>query len=554
MNDSDPKPALIGSRAWICIAVLIFASLIFLERCHTYTQAADRDMAGYAIIGHEMLRGRLLYTDLWERKPPLLYATFAAAELLCGYGPHAIFLLNISAAMLTLIFICLAVGGGSRRSWIAIVFAGGFWVLIGGDLYAQANQPNAEVFINVLMTAAFALLLRAPDRGHIRFGVAILLGALFAAATMYKHHAIIPCGFLLAGHVFFTGRKVGSVSSWVHRLGEAVVASLVIGIAWGALIGYFAIHHRLDDLIEVLYRQNASYAIDIAANLRGALIPIDLFVEPMIWAIPLSILLGLAMVQVIARNGGQPKFLTVPSRIYLLVLWIIGTWLMIAVPGMFIAHYYQLLMPPVCIACGWAAASLLMLDRAPSRRMSNFMRTAVVAIAVGYCAWTQLRQYELPPSQWIARAFQNVHYFNNDFTFQRQLGENLSKLLAPDETFWNFGEDNTLYFSARRSPPTGLLYMNPLVTGDETQRYWTHLMADLNRRPPDLIVISLPSVQGLPPTMPIFSWIRAHYVPAPTGDLGSPIYQLLVRRNSKLAARLHGSATTVPARDTSAGN
>jgi len=543
------KPSTNRGRLWIFPVILFFAALIFLERRHTFSQAADRDVAGYAVIGHEMLRGRLLYTDLWERKPPLLYATFAAAELIAGYGPRAIFLLNITAAMATLVCICVA--GAQFGGWIAGGFAGGFWVLVGGDLFAQANQPNAEVFINFLMTAAFALLVRAPNRMGIRIGFALIVGALFSAATLFKHHAVVACAALLVGHVIVPRRGSDPAPRWKQRLVEAGIALLLLAITWWILFEYFAARGRLDDLIDVLFRQNAVYANGIFANLYSALIPLDLvrdlFVQSMAWAIPLIVLIAAAALLTIARGGGRLKFTAVPATIWLWGFWIVGSWLMVAVPGTFLAHYYQLLMPPICIASGWSAASLLRRENTPGRAASNLLRMSAVAAAVAFTAWAQLGQYRLPPGEWTARGFSNMPFFNNDFTFQKSVGEGISKLLAPGETFWNFGEDNTLYFTSRLSPPTGLLYMDPLVTGNETDRYWAHLMSDLNRAPPDLIVASLPTVQAIAPTAPIFSWIKAHYLAAPAGGLGQPVYFFFARRDSNLATRLHATATTGPA-------
>jgi hypothetical protein len=40
----------------------------------------------YAVIAHEMLDGKQLYSDLWDHKPPGVHVTYAVAELLAGYG------------------------------------------------------------------------------------------------------------------------------------------------------------------------------------------------------------------------------------------------------------------------------------------------------------------------------------------------------------------------------------------------------------------------------------------------------------------------------------
>ena len=118
-------------RLWVIAAILAFGAGVVAERVHTYAEPIERDIAGYAVIGHEMLRGRHLYTDLWERKPPLLYATFAAAERLTRYGPAEVFTVNVAAALATLLG-CYAAGRAGGGTSAGLV-AAGLWVLLGGD-------------------------------------------------------------------------------------------------------------------------------------------------------------------------------------------------------------------------------------------------------------------------------------------------------------------------------------------------------------------------------------------------------------------------------------
>jgi len=70
--------------------------LIALARFHTYDEPFERDLMTYAVMAHEMLAGRELYSDLWDIKPPGIYLTYAAAELIAGYGPSSIYLLYIA--------------------------------------------------------------------------------------------------------------------------------------------------------------------------------------------------------------------------------------------------------------------------------------------------------------------------------------------------------------------------------------------------------------------------------------------------------------------------
>ncbi len=106
--------SLSGQRGVTLLALLLLAAGIVLQRVHTYAEPPDRDLAVYAVIGHEMIRGRPLYADLYDNKPPLLHATFVMAERLVGYGPGEVFLINVAVTLPS----CSGRGGDfSRHHW-----------------------------------------------------------------------------------------------------------------------------------------------------------------------------------------------------------------------------------------------------------------------------------------------------------------------------------------------------------------------------------------------------------------------------------------------------
>ena len=113
--------------AAMCVAILC-------ERAHTFHEPLDRDITTYAIIGHELLNGRRIYSDVWDHKPPGIHVSFAAAELLAGYGDGAVYLLGTVLAIATL---------GSIY-WASGLWGAALWTAICSDMMLQANQPNTE--------------------------------------------------------------------------------------------------------------------------------------------------------------------------------------------------------------------------------------------------------------------------------------------------------------------------------------------------------------------------------------------------------------------------
>src|SRR6266404_8987192 len=151
----------------LSIAVIAgLCGLIFCARLHTYDEPLERDLTTYSVIAHEMLSGKTLYTDLWDHKPPAIYVTYAAAELIAGYGRDSIFLMNIAAGFATLLA-CYFAGSAAEGGRLGGLMAATLWALASGDLATEGNQPNTEVFLNVFLTTAFAIFARA---GQNRIG------------------------------------------------------------------------------------------------------------------------------------------------------------------------------------------------------------------------------------------------------------------------------------------------------------------------------------------------------------------------------------------------
>src|SRR5205823_13058412 len=129
------------------VVLLALCALIFCSRLHTCHEPLQRDLTTYAVIAHEMLAGKSLYQDLWDHKPPAIHVTYAAAEMIAGYGRDSIFLMNVAAAIATL-FVCYW-AGSSAHGRVAGCFAAAFWTFTSGNLALEGNQPNTEVFMNV---------------------------------------------------------------------------------------------------------------------------------------------------------------------------------------------------------------------------------------------------------------------------------------------------------------------------------------------------------------------------------------------------------------------
>lgn len=463
----------------------VLALLVALARLRTRDEPFARDITTYAVIGHELLAGRSLYSDLWDIKPPGVYVTYAAAEVVAGYGSNAILLLGVAAAVFTLVCVFAAGSAGIRPAaglWAAAAFA-----IVSGNIPLQANQPNTEVFINACLALLLALLLRA--RSSLGFRRAAVAGALLFLGTIFKPYVAIA-GLVLVVHV------AAPPSNTLRRsaLRESAVAGTVLLAGWLGIVIYFGVTSRWVDLHEVLVVYGRHYAGDPAANIvRG-------FSAGWTSLLPLGGVLAAAGAGLFfdRRNQARPWLL--------LLAWAFAVQFMVALPGKGFPHYLQLWMPVLAVAFGHLIGDIgAAFD---DRRAGSHLGSALAALAVVGVLAAHLPATALSPDA-VSRA-----KYGETFIRVRALGTDLATLLGDAEGFFHFGADSGLYFHAHRSPPTGPLIARHYVEGPLAEKLQSRIVRDLERKPPELVVLSrdfFEMARKSRSPQPVLTWIEARY-------------------------------------------
>jgi hypothetical protein len=495
------------------VILLALSALICLQRLHTYDEPLERDLALYAVIGHELLDGRSLYSDLCENKPPAVFLTYAAAEKLAGYGAGAIFLLGIMAAMVTLLGVYAAGSalGGSVGTglWAAI-----FWTVVCSTLSLQANQPNTEVFINACVIWAFVLMVRSDhDRPWLWRYLAI--GALLALASFYKMVVIGVAVALGLAHLALPPGDPPNRKLAFKQLG--VIAALGAGL-WVSVFAYFAAVGHFRDFYEIVFNFNRYYAGSIIGNLITGLTffqsPFLKYAVPLIYAVCLgSLILG---PQKLKRPWG------------LLLGLAMGTQIAVALPGKFYPHYFLCWLPPLAVALAWMIEVFEGLLPRYSLWIKCVAGIGVVVFFVGH----ELPNYRLSSIDWSRKKYGEL------FVDSKKVGKEISQILRPGETFYVWGAESGLYFYSRRRPPTGVIFCWHLYDFPYAPWLSNRVVRDLEKSQPELFIIGgwsmLRSTHFLFRPNPVLRWFSTRYRPF---ALKGP-FVLFARRGGKLEARL----------------
>lgn len=493
------------SRLW---PLLLCAVAIAGLRLHTFHEPLERDITWYAVLGHEMLAGRSFYSDLWFHKPPAVKVAFATAELIAGYGPLSIYLLNVVSAVAVLVGVYFAgekMGGRAGAIW-----AGAAWVIVSGEIHFQANQPNTEVFMNACAALAFVLLLNGASR-RLTWLEVVIVGALAAAASLFKQIGIVPIFLPATVYVAFSpDGPQGRLKSLAH---VAVMVGIVV-IAWMGMLAYFAAVGHWTDTYEALFVYNSYYASKSRIAFEA------------------MYLLGPAILLIPAALAWYAKadFTPVQQRMWgMYAAGVVGAFLAIVLPGRYFAHYLQLLLPWFAIAFG-AGVSLLPSIIHSERRGIEHIVLAIIAVPL---ALYQGSFYLVPAKDWPMEK-----YHSPEFAMTYDQADELNRLLEPGETFYDFGHSTGLYFKSGRKPPSGMMFLDPLTEGPLQQKLSERVQEEIETTKPEIMVVRGDFYGYLAEldrtkSEKFFRYLLDHYVPFPDNEQRR-MFLLFARKGGRL--------------------
>ncbi len=511
---------------WWALAVLALAGLaIVLERCHTYSEPLERDITTYAVIGAEILKGRSLYSDLWDHKPPAIHVTFALAEAAAGEGPLAVFLLNVFAALATLAGLYQAgknLGGRAGGLWAAAI-----WTVVCGDLYLQANQPNEEVFLNALQTSVFALWLgaKAKKPEPRRW---VIIGVLCAAASLYKPFAALEVPALSAAFLALHWNPESLRQTVLQKISTVFTCAFV---AWAGFVGWFAVQGHWGDFWDAVFTYNFYYS-GYRSFSPGELLRALGGQDPgtLAW---LFLLLVLGCWG--AFTGKKKKEERGPWLFWAVFLAV--ALLEILLPGRFFPHYDQLLLPPLILGAAW---SMNLLDRGVGKGWKGLPGLVLLVLLVLH----EAPFYRLAPEQWAEKKYAADGKL---FLQSYQVGRALNTWLWPGETFYEWGNESELYFASRRSPPSGVFYGYPLLNNPLAGDLAARVVMDLEMKKPELIVLNTTYYlsSDLLERHPVLRWVKENYDPV-VEDPPREAFHFMMLKGGNLEKRIAGTSVNPP--------
>ena len=226
-----------ASRRIVWLLLLVCAGLRITSLVRSSSLSDDE--AIYAVVGREMIGGQVLYRDVVDHKPPLIYVTYAATQALGGPRGgmlliHALTVLVVFASGLGLRWL---VRRHARADEDTATLAALLWIVFSTTMIDfDSLAANCELYMVLFLVASVATYLTALEAPRLRLPLLIATGGLVAIAMLYKYQAAIHLP-LYALHLGWTRRRTPGriVLGWAAiAVGFAGALAIALGLLWRA--------------------------------------------------------------------------------------------------------------------------------------------------------------------------------------------------------------------------------------------------------------------------------------------------------------------------------
>ncbi len=244
--------------------ILLFSTLFFLLRLPSLIEPYWYGDEGiYQTLGKAILDGRILYTEIWDNKPPLLYVIYAFFNS-NQFNIRLFSLLTGIGVLISFYYLSKILFNKIKTSVIVTVF---FLILFGLPTF-EGNIANAENFMLLpIMGAAYIITVstlykgqrRSLDEKKLLFFAGILLGIAF----LFKTVALFDFAAFTFFYFMVHFNKKLSLKTIIEfaKLHFTILTHYVIGFVIPFLISavYFLFHGAFLTYFESIFLSTVGY-------------------------------------------------------------------------------------------------------------------------------------------------------------------------------------------------------------------------------------------------------------------------------------------------------
>ena len=425
---------------WLEVLILLAALALGLGfRLQALDLPLDRDEGIYGYIGANLGSGLVLYRDVFDHKPPVIFFVYAVVDAL---GADNRLNTRIAGAVFMALTTLLVYGLGRRVYGPAVGLAAAFlYTLVGHSGRIHGPHLNTE---HVMLPLLLLSMLAAVEAGRRRVGwLSVLAGVTASLAILTKPvalPAVLPI-FAAATISDFRGwRPACASAAWF--IGGALAPVAAFGL-------WFLVNDALDDLYRDVFTFNTSYVGSSYTDQWKHLLAFGPIVGPLTF---------IALSGAFVRPSGARGFLKVH---HLFLVWVAATVLATKLASPYpAAHYFIPVMPGVAIL---ASAASLAVWRAV-RKMSaptRWAATLAAAVTILAATWWHLNEnldFYFRKSVEQKIAFEFAEQGPEAFLTAEEVARYVNSITAEGEEILVWGEEGEVYFLADRKAVTRYIF------------------------------------------------------------------------------------------------
>jgi len=424
---------------WLLAAVMLVTALVRLPLLNI---PFERDEGEYAYIAWRMNHGEVPYRDWVDQKPPAIFWVYRAAFAL-PFPPvtaiHLVALLWSAASACALFYLARRFLDAVPAAIAAVLFA-----ILLADPMINGPAANTELFMLLPLILSQIVFLRVVAAARSKMLLAGLCGILIGCAIAFKQVAAVNWALLVVLYPVFAAKAERTTRATLTFAGAS---ALGIAVVWLVIAAWFFFHRGFDDFVYQVLTHNLQYVrsltlaqrwgnfIQSCGRLRAA--------QLITW--------GMAALSLTASR-------TVCGWKWLAFVfgWFVTSFLGVSASGQFFPHYFQQLLPALCLAAAIGAERLIQARWGPISQ--RIRRVTLTALLVLFPAWA-LYPYLVTNS--LATTLQKI-YPKSYFEIIPALAERLRQMTQPDDKVYIFGAEPELLFYARRVSATRYIFLFPL--------------------------------------------------------------------------------------------
>lgn len=233
--------------AWF---LLVASFLFFLLRLPSLFEPYWYGDEGiYQVVGMGMRAGRLLYRDIWDNKPPLLYIIYA----IFGSDQFTIRFVSLLFGLLSLSLFFFLSKKLFKEKKTAYIVTGVFAFLFSTP-FLEGNIANAENFM--MVPILFAGLLTVGYAHHQKEKTLFFIGFFLCLAFLFKVVALFDFAAFSLFLFFILHKEKNRLYNTVHMLLPFFVAFFLPLLCVGL---FFVFTGSFGDFFDAAFRQNVGY-------------------------------------------------------------------------------------------------------------------------------------------------------------------------------------------------------------------------------------------------------------------------------------------------------